>query len=86
MLIIALGPSNSSSDSDDGVPGIIEVSSDSGVEKFVKFEPVMEVEPEMDIVVQKKLKLRILRSISLGRNIELKAIIVIIVLPLMILR
>jgi hypothetical protein len=45
-------------DSGIDVQKIIEVSLDSDLEEFAKFEPVMEVEPEMDIVVWEKLNLR----------------------------
>jgi hypothetical protein len=43
-------PLDSSSDFDDEVPEIIEVSSDSDVEEFLEFELVTEVEPVMDLV------------------------------------
>jgi hypothetical protein len=57
------------------VQEIIEVSSDRDLEEFAGFEPVMEVEPEMDIVVREKLILKTQESISIGRNKGLKAII-----------
>jgi hypothetical protein len=43
-------PLDSSSDSDDGVPKIVEVFSDSDVEEFVEFEPVIVIEPVLDII------------------------------------
>jgi hypothetical protein len=50
-------PSDSSSDSDDGVPELIEVFSNSDA-KESEFEPVVEVEPEMDNVVRDRLILK----------------------------
>jgi hypothetical protein len=41
--------SNSSSDSDDEVPQIIEVSSNSDAEEFLELEPVIKVELGLDI-------------------------------------
>jgi hypothetical protein len=41
MLIFYPEPSDFSSDSDDEVPEIVGVSSDSDVEEFLEFEPVM---------------------------------------------
>jgi hypothetical protein len=43
-------PLDSSSDSEDGVPEIVEVFFNSDVEELVEFEPVIEVEPILDIV------------------------------------
>jgi hypothetical protein len=56
------------------VQEIREVSSYSDLEEFAGFEPVMEVEPEMDTMVLKKLILRTQGSISIGINRGLKAI------------
>jgi hypothetical protein len=48
--MVDLEPSDSSSDSDDGVPKIVEVFSDSDIEALVEFEPMIEGESLMDII------------------------------------
>jgi hypothetical protein len=83
-LIVDPEPLDSTSDSDDGVPEIIRVSFDSDVEEFVEFEPMMEVELEIDIAVREKLILKIPRPISRSRG--LKAIMMITVMPLVVMR
>jgi hypothetical protein len=50
--MVDLEPSDFSSNSDNEVPEIIEVSSDSEVEEFLEFELAMEDEPVLDIVGQ----------------------------------
>jgi hypothetical protein len=77
---------DSSSDSGDEVLEIIEASSDSEVEKFVEFESVMEVEPVLDIVGLGEVDFKDPGLISLGRNRGLRAITVIPMMPLEILR
>jgi hypothetical protein len=47
---VDLKPSDSSSDSDDEVLEIIEVSADDEVEEFLEFKLVVEVEPVIDLV------------------------------------
>jgi hypothetical protein len=73
-------PSDFSSDSSDGEPVIIEVSSNSEIEDFVEFEPVIGNEGP------KNFSLKILKLIDLGRCRELKGIIVIPMMHLEILK